>query len=74
MNKRYASSRHDATPANDWAPLMSTRRVEWNGGKHQEAVDLLHGEGKMIVAPTKVGYIIMASDFAPRARSGGISR
>jgi hypothetical protein len=47
MNKRYASSRNDATtPANNSAPLMSTRRVEGNGAKHQEAADLLHGEEK----------------------------
>jgi tRNA A37 threonylcarbamoyladenosine synthetase subunit TsaC/SUA5/YrdC len=42
---------------------MSARRVEWNGAKHQEAVDLLKGKGRMIVTPTKVGYIIMVSDF-----------
>jgi tRNA A37 threonylcarbamoyladenosine synthetase subunit TsaC/SUA5/YrdC len=42
---------------------MLARRVEWNGAKHQEAVDLLQGEGKMIVTPTKVGYIITVSDF-----------
>jgi tRNA A37 threonylcarbamoyladenosine synthetase subunit TsaC/SUA5/YrdC len=42
---------------------MSARRVEWNGAKHQEAVDLLQVEGKMIVSPTKVGYIIIVTDF-----------
>ena len=42
---------------------MSAKRIEWNGAKHQEAVDLLRGKGKMIVTPTKVGYIIMVSDF-----------
>jgi tRNA A37 threonylcarbamoyladenosine synthetase subunit TsaC/SUA5/YrdC len=42
---------------------MSPRRVEWNGSKHQEVVDLLQGQGKMIVTPTKVGYIIMVSDL-----------
>ena len=42
---------------------MSAKRVEWNGAKHQEAVDLLRGEGKMIVTPTKIGYIIMTTDF-----------
>jgi tRNA A37 threonylcarbamoyladenosine synthetase subunit TsaC/SUA5/YrdC len=45
------------------APVTSVRRVQWNGAKHQEAVDLLRGKGKMIVTPTKVGYIIMVSDF-----------
>jgi tRNA A37 threonylcarbamoyladenosine synthetase subunit TsaC/SUA5/YrdC len=43
---------------------MSARRVEWNGAKNREAVDLLQKEGKMIVTPTKVGYIIMVSDFS----------
>ena len=63
MNKRHPGSWHDGSRVNDTAPLISVRRVEWNGAKHQEAVDLLRGEGKMIVTPTKVGYIIMVSDF-----------
>jgi hypothetical protein len=52
--------------AGDMVPLMSARRVEWNGAKHQEG--LLQGEEKMIVAPTKVGYIIMTSDFTSLQR------
>ncbi|HEX3403945.1 MAG TPA: Sua5/YciO/YrdC/YwlC family protein [Acetobacteraceae bacterium] len=41
----------------------TARRVEWNGATHHEAVDLLRREGKMVVTPTTVGYIIMVSDF-----------
>jgi tRNA A37 threonylcarbamoyladenosine synthetase subunit TsaC/SUA5/YrdC len=64
--RRYACSLTNSIiisveyPASDMVPLMSARRVEWNGAKHQKAVDLLRGEGKMIVTPTKVGY---TSDF-----------
>ncbi|MGA7323704.1 MAG: Sua5/YciO/YrdC/YwlC family protein [Rhodomicrobium sp.] len=50
-------------PPNNMAPLTTARRVQWNGAKHQDAVDLLREKGKMIVTPTKVGYIIMVSDF-----------
>jgi tRNA A37 threonylcarbamoyladenosine synthetase subunit TsaC/SUA5/YrdC len=64
MNKRFSRSWRHASPDNDMLPVTSDRRVKWNGAKHQEAVDLLQGEGKMIVTPTKVGYIIMVSDFA----------
>jgi hypothetical protein len=68
----FSISRHDAktvataaTPRlNNMALLASARPVQWNGAKHQEAVDILRGEGKMIVTPTKVGYIIVVSDFA----------
>jgi tRNA A37 threonylcarbamoyladenosine synthetase subunit TsaC/SUA5/YrdC len=31
--------------------------------KHQEDLDILSGEGGMLVSPTKVGYIIMTPDF-----------
>jgi tRNA A37 threonylcarbamoyladenosine synthetase subunit TsaC/SUA5/YrdC len=47
---------------------IGAKNVEWNGAKQQEAVDILAGEGGMIVSPTKVGYIIMTSDF------GGLRR
>jgi hypothetical protein len=40
MNKRYSSSWHDASPVNDMSPTTSASRVEWNGAKHEEAVDL----------------------------------
>jgi tRNA A37 threonylcarbamoyladenosine synthetase subunit TsaC/SUA5/YrdC len=42
---------------------LPAKHIEWNGAKQQEGVDLLLGEGHMIVSPTKVGYIIMTSDF-----------
>jgi tRNA A37 threonylcarbamoyladenosine synthetase subunit TsaC/SUA5/YrdC len=44
------------------------KRIEWNGARQQEAIDLLLGKGKMIVSPTKVGYIIMTTD------AGGLKR
>lgn len=46
-------------PANPtaWAPT-----VPWNGGLQEEAVDLLRAEGGVVVSPTKVGYVIMATD------------
>jgi tRNA A37 threonylcarbamoyladenosine synthetase subunit TsaC/SUA5/YrdC len=37
--------------------------LKWNGAKQKEGVDILSVEGGMIVSPTKVGYIIMTSDF-----------
>jgi tRNA A37 threonylcarbamoyladenosine synthetase subunit TsaC/SUA5/YrdC len=52
-------------------PLMidiTDRYIEWNGGKEQRAIDLLLEEGKMVVTPTKVGYIIITSDV------GGLER
>ena len=42
---------------------IATKHIEWNGAKQQEGVDILSVEGGMIVSPTKVGYIIMTSDF-----------
>jgi hypothetical protein len=48
-----ASTSVSATSAaNDMVLLMSARRVEWNGAKSRKALDLLQGEGKMIVTPT----------------------
>ena len=44
------------------------KRIEWNGAREWRAVDLLLNQGKMIVSPTKVGYIIMTSDI------GGLER
>jgi len=49
-------------------PIMDEKRIEWHGGKEQNAIDLLSGKGQMIVTPTKVGYIIMATD------AGGLKR
>lgn len=42
---------------------MTDKQVSWNGNVVQEAVDLLLGDGGMIVSPTKVGYIIGTSDY-----------
>ena len=47
---------------------IGVKDIEWNGAKQQEGVDILSGDGGMIVSPTKVGYIIMTSD------SGGLRR
>jgi tRNA A37 threonylcarbamoyladenosine synthetase subunit TsaC/SUA5/YrdC len=41
---------------------IGTKDIQWNGAKQQEGVNILLGEGGMIVSPTKVGYIIMTSD------------
>jgi len=38
------------------------KKVTWNGAVQPEAIEILGGEGGMIVCPTKVGYIIMTSD------------
>jgi tRNA A37 threonylcarbamoyladenosine synthetase subunit TsaC/SUA5/YrdC len=40
----------------------TTSTLPWNGAVQQEAVDLLSGDGALVVSPTKVGYIIMTSD------------
>ena len=42
---------------------MHRKCVEWSGGREQMAVDLLLEGGRMIVSPTKVGYIIMTTDI-----------
>jgi tRNA A37 threonylcarbamoyladenosine synthetase subunit TsaC/SUA5/YrdC len=47
---------------------IGTKDIQWNGATQQEGVDILSGEGGMIVSPTKVGYIIMTSDL------GGLRR
>ncbi|MGB4779444.1 L-threonylcarbamoyladenylate synthase [Microbacterium sp.] len=46
---------------------MSNRTVPaptlpWNGDLQHEAVDLLRSGGKIVVSPTKVGYIIVTTD------------
>lgn len=48
--------------------IMDDKRVEWNGGKQQKAIDVLSRTGHMIVSPTKVGYVILTSDV------GGLKR
>ena len=47
---------------------IAKKRIEWNGGRQQEGIDILLRKGQMIVSPTKIGYIIMTSDF------GGLKR
>jgi tRNA A37 threonylcarbamoyladenosine synthetase subunit TsaC/SUA5/YrdC len=42
---------------------IDTKDIQWNGATQPEGVDILSGKGGMIVSPTKVGYIIMTSDF-----------
>lgn len=41
-----------------------TQHVQWQGQLNQTAVATLANPGKMIVSPTKVGYIIMTTDRA----------
>jgi tRNA A37 threonylcarbamoyladenosine synthetase subunit TsaC/SUA5/YrdC len=48
--------------------IMHKKSIEWRRGREQVAVDLLLEGGRMIVSPTKVGYIIMATDM------GGLKR
>ncbi|MBS9779288.1 MAG: Sua5/YciO/YrdC/YwlC family protein [Moraxellaceae bacterium] len=40
----------------------ATKRVTWKEGVSSEGLEILKGDGGMIVCPTKVGYIIMTSD------------
>ena len=41
---------------------MTAPMIRWNGGVQQEALDLLHADGGVVVSPTKVGYVILATD------------
>lgn len=41
-----------------------TEHVQWQGEATQAGIDFLEQDGKMIVSPTKVGYIIMTTDKA----------
>ncbi|MGO3886034.1 MAG: L-threonylcarbamoyladenylate synthase [Mycetocola sp.] len=41
---------------------MPGQRVAWNAGVQPEAITILQGEGGLVVSPTKVGYIILATD------------
>jgi tRNA A37 threonylcarbamoyladenosine synthetase subunit TsaC/SUA5/YrdC len=43
---------------------MSDKTIPWNGSVQQEAVELLAAGGALVVAPTKVGYILLTSDGA----------
>ena len=40
-----------------------TKHIHWDGNLSQEGFEIVKGEGGVIVCPTKVGYIIMTSDF-----------
>jgi tRNA A37 threonylcarbamoyladenosine synthetase subunit TsaC/SUA5/YrdC len=40
----------------------STSTIPWNGGLQTEAVELLRSGGRIVVSPTKVGYIILTTD------------
>lgn len=39
-----------------------TKQIRWNGSLSQEGIAILREKGGIIVSPTKVGYIIMATD------------
>ncbi len=39
-----------------------TKKVKWDKNLNQQGLDILKGDGGMIVCPTKVGYIVMTSD------------
>lgn len=41
-----------------------TQHIQWDGKVSQTGIDILSQGGKMIVSPTKVGYIIMTTDKA----------
>ncbi len=42
--------------------LSQDKHIKWSGEPSQSAIDLLQGEGNVVVCPTKVGYIITVSD------------
>ena len=42
---------------------IGIKEIQWDGSTQEEGVDILSGKGGMIVSPTKVGYIIMTTDF-----------
>lgn len=56
MHSTDPESRNEGEMSNE------TKTIHWNGGVQQEGLDILLGDGGMIVSPTKVGYIIMTSD------------
>src|SRR5690606_9810427 len=45
-----------------------SKKIHWDGGVQSEAIAILLRPGHLIVSPTKVGYIIMATD------AGGLKR
>ncbi len=42
--------------------MNEAKQVPWTGEPNQRAINYLNEEGKVIVCPTKVGYIIAVSD------------
>ncbi len=42
--------------------MNEAKQVPWTGEPNQRAINYLYEEGKVIVCPTKVGYIIAVSD------------
>ena len=42
--------------------LKTNKQTTWSGEPNEAAIQLLQQEGKVIVCPTKVGYIIAVSD------------
>ena len=53
---------------------MANSRITWNGGLQEEAVSLLREGGRIVVCPTKVGYIILTSDRASLDRKFAVKR
>ncbi len=39
-----------------------TKKVQWDKNLNEQGLEILKGDGGMIVCPTKVGYIVMTSD------------
>ncbi|GAA3612905.1 L-threonylcarbamoyladenylate synthase [Secundilactobacillus similis] len=48
--------------ASEQSTTAAAKTVKWNGQLQIQGVEILKGDGGMIVSPTKVGYIIMTSD------------
>ncbi|WP_235746603.1 L-threonylcarbamoyladenylate synthase [Nocardia coffeae] len=44
--------------------LAMTRRIAWDGTTVTDAVNILAADGGLVVTPTKVGYILIATDGA----------
>jgi tRNA A37 threonylcarbamoyladenosine synthetase subunit TsaC/SUA5/YrdC len=58
-NEEHFSKRaRTAGPASN----ASAKTVQWDGNNNQKALDILRGEGGVVVQPTKVGYIITCTD------------
>jgi tRNA A37 threonylcarbamoyladenosine synthetase subunit TsaC/SUA5/YrdC len=53
---------------------VSTERIQWDGELTTRAVDLLDQGGKIVVTPTKVGYIIMTTDLEGLERKFAVKK